>query len=112
MDNKINLAELTEEELASLSKQLTEEKSARREAAKQKVLEERQEQRNKLLTERKDRAKAVEEAFKAAREAEAKANELLRDFVKDYGSWHYSFTSDNIPSASWVDTFWQNFFRF
>ena len=41
-----------------------------------------------LREERASRAKEVEEALKAARDAEKKANKLMNDFVNDYGSFH------------------------
>lgn len=51
---------------------------------KRKVEEEKAAKRAK----RESRAKEVEEAFKLAAEAQKEANELLRAFVKDYGSFH------------------------
>lgn len=44
--------------------------------------------KEKLNSERKDRAKEVEDAFK-------KANALLEDFLEDYGSFHFTYTSEN-----------------
>lgn len=44
------------------------------------------------------RAKAVEEALKEANLAKAKANKLLNDFVRDYGSFHASFS--NVKDAN------------
>lgn len=52
-----------------------------------------------LKTEREARSKEVVEAFKKAREAEAKAQKLLKDFVKDYGSFHMSYNGkSSVPS--------------
>lgn len=52
-----------------------------------------------LKTEREARSKEVVEAFKKAREAEAEAQKLLKDFVKDYGSFHMSYNGkSSVPS--------------
>lgn len=57
------------------------------EAEFEKALAEEKAHKEKLATERKDRAKEVEEAFK-------KANTLLNNFVKDYGSFHFTFGNE------------------
>ena len=62
------------------------------------AIAEEKERKEKLATERKDRAKEVEEAFK-------KAHALLNDFAKDYGSFHFSYGTENNP-LSWLDLFW------
>lgn len=52
-----------------------------------------------LRTEREARSKEVVEAFKKAREAEAEAQKLLKDFIKDYGSFHMSYNGkSSVPS--------------
>lgn len=48
--------------------------------------------------ERAKRAKEVEDALKAATEAQTKATKLLKDFTKDYGHFHMSYT--NNPTTS------------
>lgn len=56
---------------------------------------------------RAKRAKEVEDALKEAEEARAKANKLLRDFTKDYGYFHMSYSTedtDNLES-NWDDLF-------
>lgn len=58
-----------------------------------------------LREERATRAKEVEDAFKAARDAEKKANELLNEFVKDYGSFHTTI-KDVVDPFGW---FWNIF---
>lgn len=40
--------------------------------------------------ERKARAKEVEEAYKAMEDARKAYNKKVNDFIKDYGSYHYS----------------------
>lgn len=64
--------------------------------AKKKAEEEKQ---LVLKNEREARSKEVVEAFKKAREAEAKAQKLLKDFIKDYGSFHMSYNGkSSVPS--------------
>lgn len=74
--------------------------------AKQKAEEEKQ---LALKNEREARSKEVVEAFKKAREAEAEAQKLLKEFVKDYGSFHISYNGkSSMPSMFDVlnDFFW------
>lgn len=59
---------------------------------------EEKERKEKLVAERKDRAKEVEEAFK-------NAHDLLRNFTKDYGAFHFTYNTDVNP-LSWFDLFW------
>lgn len=54
--------------------------------AKQKAEKEKQ---LALKNERETRSKAVVDAFRKAREVEAEAQKLLKEFVKDYGSVPY-----------------------
>lgn len=64
--------------------------------AKKKAEEERQ---LALKNERETRSKAVVDAFKKAREAETEAQKLLKEFVKDYGSFHMSYNGKStMPS--------------
>ena len=49
---------------------------------------------NCLEETRANRAKEVETAIKVADEARETANKLLNNFVKDYGSFHYSYTTE------------------
>lgn len=58
----------------------------------------------KLAKERKDRAKEVEEALKKAQDAKEEYIKLLDNFCKDYGSFHFSYSSDKFsPSGILVD---------
>lgn len=61
--------------------------------AKKKAEEEKQ---LALKNERETRSKAVVDAFKKAREAEAEAQKLMKEFVKDYGSFHMSYNGKTI----------------
>jgi len=55
--------------------------------------------KERLANERKERAAAVEEARKNMVKAQKDFNKVLQDFIKDYGSYHYTETSiENVPS--------------
>lgn len=70
-------------------------------AAEDKYLTEMEEKdaREKELREtRKARAKEVEAALEEVHEAQKKFTELKNNFIKDYGSFHYSISSsDSFP---------------
>lgn len=70
--------------------ELRKEEAAANEAklAKEKAEKEKKEARAK-------RAKEVDEALKAANVAQAKAIKLLREFTKDFGYYHTSYTLDD-----------------
>ena len=75
-----------------------------------KKIEERKRAEEKLKKEtRAKRAKEVEEALKVANEAQTKAITLLKAFIKDYGYFHASYTTDdvdnNLVSSKVSDTF-------
>lgn len=67
---------------------------------------EEEEKKAQLKAQRETRAKEVEDAFKAASDAQKKANELLGAFVKDYGSYHT--TLKDAPVSVW-DAFFNLF---
>lgn len=72
------------------------EKAEAEHLAKQKAAEEKQ---LALKNEREARSKAVVDAFKKARDAESEAQKLLKEFVKDYGSFHMSYNGkSSFPS--------------
>lgn len=52
-----------------------------------------------IKAERAERAKAVEDAFKKAEQAQKEANKLLNDFIKDYKSFHLTIKDDHIPTV-------------
>ena len=69
------------------------------EEAYEKKLAEEKAKKEKLANTRKERAEEVKEAYKVASEAYDKANQLLADFCKDYGSYHTTFKGDEkVPS--------------
>ena len=72
--------------------------------AKKKAEEEKQ---LALKNERETRSKAVVDAFKKAREAEMEAKRLMKEFVKDYGSFHMSYNGkSSLPTlGDFLDSF-------
>ena len=83
--------------------------STKEEAEKaEKALEEAKAKEAKLSEERKDRAKEIDEARAALVEAEKRYNKLVNAFIKDYGSYHFSYTSTE-PDI--VDGLFDSFFR-
>ena len=55
--------------------------------------------KERLATQRKERAAEVEAAMKNVTEALNKYRQVLAAFIKDYGSYHYTKTSvDDVPS--------------
>ncbi len=58
-------------------------------------LEEAQKKEEEKKQARAARAKEVEDAFKAASEAQKKANDLLVAFTKDYGSFHMTYKDES-----------------
>lgn len=87
--------------------------AAEREAEKQK--KEEKAKKEKLSAERKVRANEITEALNKVYEDFNKYQNLVKDFVKDYGSYHYSITSDNYNDNplgfSWIDFFSDDSFR-
>lgn len=60
---------------------------------------------------RATRAKEVEEAIKAADVAKAKANQLLKDFTKDYGYFHMSYTPKDVEDRNTSSLFSEDTFK-
>ena len=101
---------LTDEELERYQNSIRQEQIARRKAQQEKALAERKQKQEELANARKERAKEVEDAFKAAHEAQKKADDLLDKFCKDYREG-FHFTVRNEHPASLFDIFFQNFFN-
>lgn len=57
------------------------------EVAEKEVLE-AEAQKKERIAKRTERAKEVENAYAKAAEAQREANEILENFLKDYGSFH------------------------
>ncbi len=66
-----------------------------------------EEKKTKLADERKARATEVEDALKAAQDAEKKYWELRNKFVKDYGSFHISYKNND----NGISTFFEELFK-
>ena len=58
-----------------------------------------------IKAERAERAKAVEDAFKKAEQAQKEANTLLNDFIKDYKSFHLTIKDNHIPTVPTLSLF-------
>ena len=67
-------------------------------------LAEAQARKDALITARAERAKEVEDAYKAAVTAKKEYDTLLKAFLKDYGSFHATF-KDVDPFFSLFDWF-------
>ena len=63
----------------------------------------------KSKADRAERAKEVEKALKEATEASKKANKLLQEFVKDYGSFKTTIKDEDVDTNS---IFWDVFDKF
>lgn len=63
------------------------------------ALEKKQAEQAKLKEQRAARAQEVTEAIRVRDEAQKKVNELVNKFVKDYGSYHYTWSSDFIDDV-------------
>ena len=85
------------EELKKFYESAEECEKAEKEAAK--AREEAKAKQEALVAARKERAKEVEDALKAAIEAKKNYDKLLRSFCKDYGTFHFSMRdNDFFPS--------------
>lgn len=77
----------------------TEEKCLEAEEAYEKEKAEKAAAEAKKKEERASRAEEIEKAFEELKDAQKKYNELLREFIKDYGSYHTTFrTIDDVPN--------------
>ena len=85
-------SEKTNKEYASVDECLAAEEEFDKQVALEKAKKE------ELANVRKDRAKEVEDAYKAILEAQKHYREVLNAFVKDYGSFHMTLhTGDGNP---------------
>lgn len=61
-----------------------------------------EEEKARLIAERKARADEVEQAKQAMKEAQDNYKKLLSDFLRDYKTYHYSVSSiEGVPSIIW-----------
>ena len=85
------LSEKTKKEYATVEECLADE------AKYDEMIAKKKEEAERKATERKERAKEVEEAYLVAKEAERKYVELRNKFVKDYGSFHMTYSTTEKP---------------
>lgn len=76
----------------------------------EKELKEAEIEVTKQKADRAERAKEVTEALKAANEASKKADKLLKEFVKDYGSFKTTIKDTDARGAN--SLFWDVFDKF
>lgn len=106
LSEKLNKYFDSEEECNKAEKE-HEEKLALVKAEQEKKLELEKQKK----AERKERAEAVTQAFKDADEAYKHAKDLLNEFVREYGSFHTSYTTkDLVPTRSLFDIFFGDHF--
>ena len=58
--------------------------------------EKKQREKDKMKEKRTERAKEIAKAIEEEKEARCKTQKLIADFVKDYGSFHYSTTNKDL----------------
>lgn len=78
-----------------------------------KIEKQREEERKKLevlRAERSVRAKEVENAFEDVRKEREKANKILNDFIKDYGTYHSTIVKPIKSTDDLFNRIWNNFF--
>ena len=81
-----------------------EEKSKRKAEVEAKKKEE-------LANTRKERAKAIDEAREVMIKAEKDYNKLVREFIKDYGSYHASYSTKDCDFIDDLDLMIDSLFR-
>ena len=79
------------------------------ETAEKEVLDEQKAQEEKL-TKRAERAKEVEAAYAKAAEEKEQADELLNEFLKDYGSFHTTVKKP-VKKINIFDDWFNSFFN-
>lgn len=80
----------------------TEQECVEAEKAHDEALAKAEAERKALVEQRTNRAKEVEDAYKAMMEAKKNYNKLLDAFLKDYGQFHMTFRSQD-PVFSWLE---------
>lgn len=79
------------------------------EKEKARIQREREEkEKAEKASQRKDRAEEVNAAYEEAKKAKKKADELFNAFIKDYGSYHATFSTPVSMSGhlfDWLDIF-------
>ena len=86
-----------------------EQTAAQKEAERVAALEVAEQKKAQLLAERKNRAKELEDAYKAVDTAIKHRDELLQSFCHDYGAFHMTINGvSRVPSfADFFASFWK-----
>jgi hypothetical protein len=83
--------------------------AAEKELAEKKALATRE--KEELAAKRKEDADKIKEILERRNNIEKEYRDAVNDFVKKYGSYHYTYTSNNLPSfRSWIDDWFDNWF--
>lgn len=90
------VSEITGEKYNSVDECIVAEKEFSEKKAKEEA------KKKELADTRKARAKEVKDAYKLY-------EETLSAFINDYGSWHYSYTSDDIKNSQGLFNFFEFF---
>ena len=98
------LSEKTNKEYASVEECLAAEKEFDKQVALEKAKKE------ELANVRKERAKEVEDAYKAILDAQKHYREVLNAFVKDYGSFHMTLRTGDGNPFDLFNRFFDNWF--
>ena len=72
------------------------------------ALEEKERKQQELTAQRKERAAEVESAYKEMIDAQKKFYKLKGEFLKDYKSFHMTFSTQDTP----FDNLFKEFFNF
>ena len=67
--------------------------------------------KEELANARKERAKAIDEAREVMLKAEKDYNKLVREFIKDYGSYHTSYSTKDCDFVDDLDLMIDSLFR-
>ena len=82
-----------------------------------KQLAEKEAKKQELMTQRKERASEIEQSYQKVLEARKEYNKLVDNFVKDYGSYHFSVTKNIdkleplFPLSGWFDDIFNMFWK-
>ena len=72
-------------------------------------LEQERQDNEKKIAEKKARAAEIESTYKEMQNAKEKYNKLVSDFIKDYKSFHFTFSNTNDFLNDVFDTYFKFF---
>ena len=96
---KLNRLYDSEEELHKAEKEAEEQESKKTALSKQK--KERAEEIRKAFQKSQD---VRSQAIKDIKKADSEYNQLVQDFIRDYGSYHMSYYNDNKSPSVYIST--------